>query len=158
MKDQESIDKYKDRFPTEDGTVIGKYLQDDLLKNDWVRVNDVTKRMTVTDKFRAYFIKDEDALNELIDIYPPFVTKGEVRYPLVTVDKFQYGMIYGRRIFNSIDEHNEVLLDLAFGVENNYITFGIGKFIDGEIWKVLRKIRLGDPDALLQLDLYDEDF
>ena len=156
-KDQDNINRYKERFPTEDGTMIGKYLTQQLIDEGWM-ILDSKKNLKLTYKFRQYFVIKETALNELLDIYPPFVDKEGVNIPLVTVDKYQYSLKYNRRILKSVKEHDEVLKDLQYGIDKGYIRFGIAKFIDAEMWKPLRKLRLKEDTESVQLDVFDEDF
>lgn len=157
-KDMKYIEMFKERFPTDDKTMIGKILTDDLIKHGWIKVSK-TGDLTVTDKFRKLYVTDEIALNELINVYPAFFEKDGVKIPLVTVNKFQYALKYGRKIYNSIDEHNEVLKDLEFAESKGLINFGIAKFIDAEFWTKLRPMRLGEESIkLFDEDLDEEDF
>lgn len=156
-KDQDSINRYKERFPTGDGTMIGKYYTKQLIEEGWLTVT-TDKTLKVTHKFRKYFVINETALNELLDIYPPFIDKEGVNIPLVTVDKYQYSLKYNRRIMKSVREHDEVVKDLQFGIDKGYIRFGIVKFIDSEMWIPLRKLRLGEDAESVKMDAFDEDF
>lgn len=155
--DQDSINKFKERFPTEDGSMIGKILTKDLIDNGWVKVG-YKGKLSVTLKFRNHFVYEEEALEQLLDLYPPFIDKGDgIKIPLTTVDRYQYSLIYNRVIHYSAKEHIEILKDLKFAIDNGYIRFGIAKFIDGQLWKPLRKLRLEDNEPI-NLDIFDEDF
>jgi hypothetical protein len=157
-KDQKYIDMYKERFPTDDGTMIGKVPTQQLLNEGWLTVNK-DRILQVTDKFKEYYVIDEIALEELIQIYPPFYDKGGVKIPLVTVSKHEYSLKYGRKIYNSYQEHKEVMKDLQFAVNNNLINFGIAKFIDSDMWIKLRPMRLGQENIQgFEEDLSNEDF
>lgn len=143
-EDKKGIAMYKDRFPTEDGTMIGKLAIKQLKKEGWIDV-DSKNQIEVTDKFLIHLVKDELALEELIEIFPPFYFNGKTNIPLVTVDKHIYSLKYGRKINYSFKEHQEVIKDLQYGINNNLITFGLAKFIDSDYWKSIRKLREETP-------------
>ena len=155
--DQTYINKYKERFPTDDGTMIGKVMIESLIRDNWLKLG-YKNKLQVTNKFKDNFIYEEEALQQVLDLYPPFIDKGDgIHIPLITVDRYQYSLIYNRRVHYSAAEHLEILKDLKFGIDNGYIRFGIAKFIDGEMWKPLRKLRLNTVDSI-NIDMFDEDF
>ena len=154
-EDKFMIEKYKARFPTEDGSMIGKYQTDSLFNEGWLE-KDVTGRVFVTDKFKAHFIVDGEALRELLEHYPAFMEIRGANVPLLAIDTDRMEGVYGRKIYFSFLEHQEVLEDLHYGIENNYIRFGIQKFIEGELWIPLRRLRLNKTDNIP--DEFSQDF
>lgn len=147
-KDQEYIDLYKERFPTGDGTMIGDYNTKRLLKQGWIIEKE--KNLEVTEKFKKYLFDDSVSdlnYSELLDYYPKFFENKEgTKLPLVLADKFVYNSKYSQKVCYNAAEHNEVLKDLQYGIDNNLINFGIAKFIDSNYWEILRPMRLDDTD------------
>ncbi len=142
-KDTNYINRYKERFPTEDGTMIGKYNTNRLIEDGWIKQEG--DEYVAADKFRRLFISDSNGFDELVEYYPKYYeTDKGVKMPLVLADKFQYSLKYGGMINNSIAEHNEIIKDIEYGAEHNLINFKIEKFIDSQFWNVLREKRLGD--------------
>jgi len=162
-KEQDNIEKYKARFPTKDLTMIGREATMELIEAEWLKLSP-TNMLVVTDKFKHHFTKvsDEFLLNELLEIYPPFVDNNGINIPLVTVDKHEYALKYNRRIAYSITAHNEILKDLKYGIKTGLIRFGVAKFIDSEMWVYLKKLREKSGDDLTDVDIdmgmFDEDF
>lgn len=161
-KDKKYIVKYKEKFASEDDTMIGKYLTNDLIKRGFIELKGKKQdRYDVTDIFKAIFVVGVTALEEILNIYPPFIENKEgVKIPLVTVDKFVYSLRYNVAINYSYKEHKEVLKDLKYATENDLVRFGVEKFIDSEYWKVFRKLRF-DPDTPEKANLLtqlEEDF
>ena len=160
-KEQNNIDKYKARFPNADHTMIGREETMYLLETEWLALSK-TNILIVTEKFTKHFVSDsqEWCLNELLELYPPFIDKGGVNIPLVTVDKHVYSLKYNRRINYSVHVHQQIVEDLKYGILKGYIKFGISKFIDSEMWVPLRKLRLNEAnisDVDLDFD-FEEDF
>ena len=168
-KDQKAIEKYKIRFPSDDGTMVGKSLTQQLIDEDWLYVTE-GRTLVASNKFRKLFLAEADNayLKELIEIYPAFYDKDGINIPLVTIDLYKYTEKYFKAILESFKEHNTVLKDLKWGVKHNYIRFGINKFIDAEMWTSLRKLRLKwekhkegsseEEEGEVDLDMFDEDF
>jgi len=161
-EEQENINKYKERFPNKDTTMIGREATMELLDEGWLKLSK-KETLIVTDKFTKYFINSgrEYLLNELLREYPAFIDKNGVNIPLVTVEKHTYALKYNRRINNSLSVHKEILKDLKYGVNAGLIRFGIAKFIDSEMWVHLRKLRLQNPEEDpidINTDMFDEDF
>lgn len=137
---------YRDAFPSEDGTLIGKHLRDELLERGFIDKLDENEVMTsyrVADKFRTLFIDKFEAAKEIKDMYPSFATMDGKNYPLKLVDTYEIQNLYGERIGYEVAEHDEVKKDLAYGIDNNLIKFGLDKFIRSEFWHSLREMRKG---------------
>jgi len=80
---------------------------------------------------------------ELQDAYPArFKGSDGKLYLGSNVSAEEIAMDYIRAIDNNLDEHKEVMKDLAWGVENSAIILGLKKFVLTRYWKVLREARL----------------
>lgn len=144
-KKYESIKKYKECFPSDDGTMIGRGAQDDLIKRGYLlKVDDEGRADSyqITDKFLCLFLKDlHEAANQFWDKYPGFVSIDSKTIPLTNMDKYKFANIYGERIDHSVDEHLEVMKDLEFGVQKNLIRVSIENFVRSEGWMKIRPLR-----------------
>src|SRR5690606_6633108 len=88
------------------------------------------------------FVNERQATDEVYDAYPVFVLSDKgVNIPLKTMDKEIFKKIYIGKIQGSVREHNEVLKDIAYGIEHDMLKMGINKFLVAEHWKSLRKLR-----------------
>jgi hypothetical protein len=58
------------------------------------------------------------------------------------MDKYEFALLYVKRINYLVEEHLEVLKDLEFGKNHNLIKSNIQNFTKSESWKEVRKIRL----------------
>lgn len=147
-KNYDCIEKYKEAFPTSDGTMIGEMMKKDLIDRGFIKVIDVDAENTkadnysITEKFTDLFIKDRyEAMLQLWDIYPGFVNINGNNIPLTNIDKYQLALLYIERIDYSVDEHKEILKDVKFGIEHNLIRVTIENFVRSEAWGKLRPMR-----------------
>lgn len=147
-REKESIELYKEGFPSEDGSMIGKFLKDDLIERGFLVHNPEKGKgvsaYDVTEKFDKLFLKDRhEAADEFWKAYPGFVNINGRDVPLTNMDKYQFALKYAERIGYSVDEHKEVMLDLQFGVSKGLVKQNIDKFISAEMWNKIRPLRLG---------------
>lgn len=160
-KKYECIKIYKERVPTEDGTMIGAGAKQDLIDRGFLeKVDDLGKADSyqITDKFLKLFVKDlHEAANQFWDKYPGFINIQGTPVPLTNMDKYRFTNIYGERIDHSVDEHLEVMKDLEFGVNNNLIRSSIENFVKSEGWIKLRQIRL-NKEIIAKVDALSNDF
>lgn len=134
------IAKYKQAFPTEDGTMIGVKLINDLVAKGFLVLKD--KQFNLSDKFLDLYITPEVAVDEFYDKYPSFLTNDKgVSIPLNSMDRSIFKEIYIPKIMGSVKEHNEVIKDIQYGIDADLIKVGISKFLTSEGWKSLRKLR-----------------
>lgn len=155
------IVKYKNSFPTEDGSMIGKPAIEDLIKRGFVNKVDEgisANSFMITEKFHKLFLKNHHiAAQEFWDRYPGFVRIQGIATPLTNMDKYVFANIYAERIDYSVDEHLEVLKDLEFGVQQSLIRTSIEKFVRSEAWKKLRDLRLNQR-TIQEVDSLAGDF
>ena len=143
--------KYKETFPSEDGTVIGRVLRDDLLNRKFIIKiddNETAASYQIGKEFRAIFVDAYEAADELKEAYPTFSINNGRRFPLTLVDTFEIAGVYAERIGHEVAEHTEVLEDVKYGIEQNLITCGMDKFVRTEFWKVLRKARTNQATSV----------
>lgn len=156
QKKYKLIEEYKLMFPTEDGSMIGKYPLDDLIKRGYIeQVNptDVTaKSYTITTKFSKIFCDKFEAGNQIWDLYPRIVTNEGKNFPLKLWDKNEMRDVYYERINGNYEEHLEVLKDLEYAIENGLIKGKLENFIKSEAWTDIRKERIVTNTELPKTD------
>jgi hypothetical protein len=112
-----------------------------------------------TEKFSVLYCDYKTLGNEIFSMYPAFaINSRNQRMPLKGVDKYVVCKAYFNLIKGSKKEHDQILLDLEYAVENDYINFKIDKFILGEMWLDFRLMRLGKDVKLVNKEFKDEDF
>lgn len=136
--------KYKQRFPTEDGTMIGKFWIDDLVTKGFIVMEG--NKGTITLKFKQIFCNKIDIAEELIDAYPSTMEIQGKIVPLTAIDIIVVADLYIEKILDNRQEHEEVLKDLAYAVKNNMINVSIKNFILGKYWLSIRKKRKSTTD------------
>ena len=142
------IRKYKARFPTESNNMISGRNLADLKERGYIIVHGTnSNEIELTNKFSKIFMDDYECGNELWGEYPFYITSNGRRYPLKGMDKNVFRNLYAKKIRHSLEEHKEVMKDLQFAKENDLIFTGIEKFLNGEQWSDIRKIRKGEISA-----------
>lgn len=143
-KQTTKIRLYSNTFKYKNGKFLTQRDKDDLIKRKFL-IEVESGKFTVSDKFKQRYFDIYKGGNELFNLYPGFIRgKGGNWLPLAGMDKVSFRLEYYRRIGGSRAEHEEVLKDLQYGLDNNLITFGIKKFLESEYWNKLRKLRLTD--------------
>lgn len=137
------IQKYKKAFPNIEGSMISKLAIKDLIHRKFI-IPSGKNNYKIGIKFLEIFVTPEKAVDEIYDIYPAFLDNKGVSIPLTSMDKRIFKEIYIPKIMGNIKEHNKVLKDIQYGIDNNLITIGINKFLTSEQWKVFRKLRIQD--------------
>jgi len=89
--------KYKQNFPTEDGTMIGKLWLDDLFRRGFLIKEG--ERMLVTHTFKELFCDKIDVAEELLLAYPSTTEIGGKIIPLTAIDIITVADIYINKIF-----------------------------------------------------------
>ena len=149
------ITRYKNAFPNEEGTMIGKELITDLIAKEFLIKT--TNGFKLGDKIKNVFSTPDAAVDEIYDIYPAFIQSDKgVSIPLISMDKKVFRELYIPRIMGSQEEHKEVIKDLEFGISNDLIKMGINKFLTTEQWKVFRKLRTSKNPTIT--DMTADDF
>jgi DNA-binding MarR family transcriptional regulator len=137
------IRKYKEAFPSEDGSMIGKYMIDDLINRGFLKENS-KGNIEVTDKFLIIFVNKYIATDEIFEIYPTHTNIHGTNVPLTPMDRNVFANLYDICIQSSIKEHLIIIEDIKYGISKDLIKIGIDKFIKSKYWLVLRKQRLED--------------
>lgn len=139
-KRMDLIHKYKQTFPADDGTMIGKYLIDDLVTRGWlIKVED---NFQVSPAFKTIFCDKVMIAEELFSVYPSTTEINGTIVPLTAVDLIQIANLYDEAIMNNIAEHEEVLKDINFAIMNNMLNLSILKFVQSKYWLAIRKKRI----------------
>lgn len=137
-KQKKLIKEYKKRFPTDDGTMIGKKWIKDLYDNGWITENNGIIKTTY--KFNSLFLDELYNYRELIEVYPKFFTTDKgVKMPLVTGNEHELSRLYGAKLYGDLELHYEILDLVEYGRENNLLNFGIEKFIKSRFWIALKE-------------------
>ncbi len=146
--DSEILSKYIKKF-SYDGKMTGMDTND-LLEKGFIEEKDDT--YLVTQKFRSLFTND-DSFEEVFDRYPAFVkTDKGVPLTLKGSDKYELSKKYHAIVLNSLEEHNELLKDIDYGLQNNLINYKIDMFF-AVYYKELRKLRLNN----VTMQVYSQD-
>lgn len=151
------IKKYNAKFPSDDGSMIGKYLTNDLIDKEFIVVTP-TGKLKLSEKFAQIFVNKEMAFEELFYNYPLTIKSTGHKILAPTLDKKVLINIYNDAILGSIKEHNEILLDLSFGIENNLIDISIERFIKNRFWESLRVHRIHQKEQELIHQTTDKEF
>lgn len=148
--------KYMEKFPTEDGKFLGGVELKDLIEREFIiKVEDTgkAKDYKIGDNFKKIFIDKHIAADQLLNAYPSFMVSDGKKMPLTLMDKYDLMNTYANRIAHSIEEHEEVLKDLKYGLDNDLIKFKIENFIRSEFWVHLRKLRLDTNVIIIENEL-----
>lgn len=158
-KNYEAITKYKDAFPTEDGSMIGNTAKQQLIDEGFlVKVGEgiSANDYAITDKFNHLFLKNHfEAADEFWKIYPSYVRINGNNIPLTNMDKYAFSNLYAERIDYSVQEHLEVLKDIEFGNKHNLIKSTIENFVRSESWNKIREIRVSERQIKTVSNLND---
>ena len=152
---EELIERYKTLFPTDDGTVIGQYLERDLLKRNYIKKHS-NGSVEVYKKFKSNFITAYYAFHELRDLYPDTYTKDGKEYPLKLIDVDKYAKMYHRNIYSSYKKHLQVLEIVNYANDNNLLTFGLNKFIESKYWEIIQKKMEQEDNVDLDNSMYKD--
>ncbi len=150
------ITEYKLMFPTDDGSMIGKFPLEDLIQRGFInKVKDNPKADSyiITKKFTKIFCDEFEAGNQIWDLYPRIIVSGGVEFALKLTDKNEFRKEYHKRIRGNYEEHLEVIKDLEYAIENRLIKGKIENFVKSEAWTDIRKERLS-----INIELPKDDF
>jgi len=145
--------KYKQAFPTDDGTIIGKRLTDELIQRGFLIIKEEGGGFEIGKEFLKLYIDSREATEQIFRIYPTYYHKSGLDIPLNIMDRRTFSKIYEEAIIYSNAEHIEVIKDIKYGKLHNLIIIPIDKFVKSHYWKVLRKQRL-DYENTPQIDEY----
>lgn len=100
--------------------------------------------LKVTDKFVEKIIAKKDNFKELWDLYPDTMPnfepgQGDIKLKLVS-DYEELRKIYLKKV-RSKTKHKKILGLLKWAVENDEINFAFEKFVKGEAWRTLEKVK-----------------
>lgn len=100
----------------------------------------------LTDKFEALYMSKTMFIEayQLWDMYPAFTSIKGGNAPLMNVDKIAWCLQYYDAINGLKQEHEQVMLDTKYGIENGLIKVKISQYVASQFWTKIRSIRLGD--------------
>jgi hypothetical protein len=151
------IRKYKEKFPSDDGTMIGQYYTDDLIKKGLL-IKSKEDKITLSTKFLSIFINKHEACEQIFSVYPTHYNKDGMDIPLTAMDRNIFANLYDTYIQSSILEHLEVIKDIQYAKENNILNIGIEKFLKSKYWLIIRPKRLEGKIKETTLLKIDHDF
>ena len=134
------VKQYKDKFPSEDGTMIGQYQINELFDRKLLVKNDLG-HVAVGKAFLELFINKHTAAEEIYDIYPTHFHKDGVEIPLSAMDRNVFANLYDSAIQSSVMEHLEVVEDIKFAIFHNLLNIGLDKFVKSKYWLTIRPRR-----------------
>jgi hypothetical protein len=136
---------YKEAYPTDDGSMLGTYFTNDLIKRGFLSlaVKGDKKNITLTDKFPNLFHDLATKADDVIRVYPGYVTTSTgAMLPLTVVDIVQFRKLYRDTVGDDPEEHEEIIKDIEYGRDNNLINFKIDSFISSKFYLKVREMRL----------------
>jgi hypothetical protein len=129
---------------------LGYLVKDDTREGDFYVLGDT---------FLDLFVDCYVAGGEFWIKYPAFIQIKGRNAPLKAADKNSIVRMYWNAISRSRHEHNEVMKDLEYGKEHDYIKCNIKDFLNGEMWLDIREVRTGDnEDNIINHNLNDNEF
>ena len=156
------LKKYKEAYPTEEGTMISTYQINDLMNKKFIIKTKTGYKLGR--KFLEIFIDADKATEEIYKLYPPFIERNGVNIPLTTMDRRVFAKIYINKIKGSYQEHEEIKKDIQYAINSQLIVTGIEKFLTSEQWKTFRKLRKSIEDSIISntatdlIDDFDNEF
>lgn len=136
--------KYKQKFPTDDGTMIGKRWVEELFDRELLIKKDNKTEIGI--KFKEVFCNKIDTAEELLAIYPSTMEINGKIVPLTAIDTITVADLYTPKILDCKKEHEEVLKDIEFAVIHDMINLSLKNFILSKYWVSIRKKRKATTD------------
>lgn len=134
------MQKYAEKFPTDDNTLIGEYLIQDLINKEFII--EEGGKYKIGNKFKEIFVDRWIATEEIYTIYPKYFHKTGIDYPLEIMDRGVFSRIYDEAILSSVEEHEKIKQDIQYGIKHNLINISLEKFVKSQYWKSLRSHRI----------------
>ncbi len=137
-KNDKLLGDYITKFSYEDK--LSGINTDNLIEKGYLK--QVEGGYAVTKLFYNLFATEDRFYTDIYNLYPGFVLSDTKRLPVKSGDSFELCKMYMKSIGGSLEEHEEVIEDLKYGIENNLITFSITNFVCG-YYREIRKLRKG---------------
>jgi hypothetical protein len=137
--------EYKEIFSNEDNAFIGKIYVEDLERLGFLTFDVIDGKMLnykVTKKFANLFVDEYIAIGEIWTLYPDFIKSKGNSFPLKAADPDKLAEVYFRKIGGSVEEHEEVIKDVTYMVDNNLVYCKIDTFITSKGWLTIRPYRI----------------
>lgn len=151
-----TIKLYANIFPFRNGKFLTDDDKQDLINRGFLVPTD--GGFMVGKAFLSIYVDQFTAGNEIWALYPGFVKSHKgVMYPLVSMSKQVFRISYWDAIGGSWEEHQEIIKDVQYAIDNGLINFGIQKFLESEYWTKFRQLRLGDVSSISSVSNMIED-
>ena len=112
----------------------------------------------LTDKFKHIFIDKFQATDEIFAAYPSFMYNQGVNIPLAAMDRSVFANLYEIAIMGSIEEHFDIMADIAYGKQQGLLNIGLEKFLKSKHWLSIRKKRLDNEQVIITKTKSDNEF
>lgn len=128
-----------------------------LVENGWLIKTDDKIGYAITTKFSDLFINKFEATNEFLLAYPGFTIINGTSIPIKSGNREELRDKYWTAIQQNKVEHQQVLLDIAYGKEKDLIKLNIRNFVDCHGWLDIRELRLLDNGTKV-VDTFNGDY
>ena len=137
--------------------IIPKNEIPELIKKGFLKI-DEGGNAVLTDKFKNIFVDKHIATEQIYEIYPSFIYSNGVQIPLSTMDRNVFANLYEIAIMGSLEEHEEIILDIKYGKEKELLNIGIEKFLKSKYWLAIRKKRMDTREIKTTKTKADNEF
>lgn len=124
---------------------LPKSMIQDMIDKGWLRrIKENASRLSeyeTTILLQKVIIDLYEDANEFWREYPSLIKSDNRMMPLTLMDVNEFRKLYAEIVHYSKDEHNEMILDLKYGVENGLINMKIENYLRSEFYLALRKLR-----------------
>jgi hypothetical protein len=146
MKKMRLLKVYKNKFAKKNEGILTMKSKQKIIELGYMEKDDTREGefYLLTEKFEALYMNKEMFIEayELWDLYPAFTSIKGGNAPLMNVDKIAWCMQYYEAINGLKNEHEQVMLDTKFGIENGLIKVKISDYVLSRFWTKIRAIRL----------------
>ncbi|NQY68838.1 MAG: hypothetical protein HRT72_14080 [Flavobacteriales bacterium] len=136
--------QYKQKFAKENANILTVKFKDKACKLGYIARDETREGYFIyfTDKWKDLYVDEWNAGNALWDLYPGFIKIKGGTAPLTNTDKADWRSLYYRTIEGLKGEHEQIMLDTAYGIEHGMIRVKITAYVRSEAWSKIRPLRL----------------
>lgn len=129
-----------------------------LLNKGLIEIDKASGLTVLSKKFLDIFIDKDVATEEIYELYPTTMPFQGVEIPLKGMDRSVFATLYQNAIHGSVEEHEEVKLDIQYAITHNLLNIGIEKFIKSRYWLGIRQARLENKKVINTKTVTDNEF
>lgn len=135
---------YKDKFFKKRKKMLTNEQRERLIKLGYIKKDDTVPDGShfITEKFEELYGDSFTMAQEIWNIYPGYTSIDGKKIPLMNTSITSFREQYHTAIEGLLHEHQEVLLDTKYGVENDMICVKITNYILSKGWLQIRPFRL----------------